>query len=185
MLFFYNIMRRWRRWFNSNFIIFLVFVGFVTTGCKTSKEDKQVSTVRVHVQTHEDPSGHYKKVPVYRDAPKYSFYIDPSPILTEIDLTEASLVEEESWNGFHLDLQFDHRGSLKLENITATHVGRRLVIFSQFNKTNRWLAAPLIHERISDGKLTFVPDATRSEAEAIVTGLQNVIKEKQKRNSWP
>ncbi len=184
MLLFYTSMRLWWRCFNSNFILLSVFVGLLAAGCKTSKEDKHVSTLRVHVQTHQDPTGHYKKVPVYRDKPKYSFYIDPSPFLTEADLSQASLEKEKGWDGFHIRLQFDHRGSLKLENITATNVGRRLVIFSQFNKTNRWLAAPLIHERIADGKLTFVPDATRSEAKLIVQGLNNVIEKRRKRNKW-
>jgi hypothetical protein len=40
----------------------------------------------------------------------------------------------------------------------------------------RWLAAPLITQRIGDNTLTFTPDATRDESEAIATGLSNIGK---------
>jgi hypothetical protein len=40
---------------------------------------------------------------------------------------------------------------------------------------NRFLGAPLITKRITDGVFVFTPDATREEAERIVAGLNNVI----------
>ena len=43
-------------------------------------------------------------------------------------------------------------------------------------KDYRWLAAPVISHRISDGVLVFTPDATREEAEEIALGLNNVSK---------
>ena len=54
-----------------------------------------------------------------------------------------------------------------------------IAIFSQFGeemKDYRWLAAPVINRRISDGVLVFTPDATREEAEEIALGLNNVAK---------
>ena len=44
----------------------------------------------------------------------------------------------------------------------------------------RWLAAPLITKRISDGVFIFTPDASKEETERIVNGLKNVIKQLQK-----
>ena len=46
----------------------------------------------------------------------------------------------------------------------------------------RWLAAPILQQRIRDGLLVFTPDATREEAERIVRGLKNVAKTVQKHN---
>ena len=70
-------------------------------------------------------------------------------------------------------------GTVLLEECTAANRGRRIAIFSQFGekiKDYRWLAAPVITRRISDGVLVFTPDATREEAEEIALGLNNVSK---------
>ena len=46
----------------------------------------------------------------------------------------------------------------------------------------RWLAAPLIRQRISDGTLSFSPDASREEMERLVFGLNEALrKEKHSR----
>jgi hypothetical protein len=44
---------------------------------------------------------------------------------------------------------------------------------------SRWLAAPVIPRRISNGVLTFTPDASREEADLIAIGLNNVAKKVQ------
>ena len=54
---------------------------------------------------------------------------------------------------------------------------RRLAIAAQFGEKEvqmRWLAAPVIRKRVTDGILAFTPDASREETELIVRGLNNV-----------
>ena len=58
------------------------------------------------------------------------------------------------------------------------------MIFSEFGQA-RWLAAPMINKRISDGNYVFTPDATREEAERIVRGVNNVIKSIAKESNLP
>jgi preprotein translocase subunit SecD len=81
--------------------------------------------------------------------------------------------------GFALRIQFDHRGTILLEEYTTANRGRMVAIFSQFGdelKDYRWLAAPVISRPITDGVLIFTPDTNREEAEEIATGLNNVSK---------
>ena len=89
--------------------------------------------------------------------------------------------------GFALRIRFDHPGTALLEEYTAANHGRKIAVFSQFGekiKDYRWLAAPIIARRITDGVFTFTPDATREEAEEIALGLNNVAKKVQKWTEW-
>ena len=64
----------------------------------------------------------------------------------------------------------------RLEQFTAQYPGRRFAIAAQFGEKElemRWLAAPILNRRITDGILAFTPDASREEAELIVRGLNN------------
>ena len=86
--------------------------------------------------------------------------------------------------GFALRIAFGRRGGYLLEQATGSNRGKHYVVFSQFPslqdpKVNqsRWLAAPLIGARLSDGALFFTPDASREEACQIARGLNNVAKE--------
>jgi hypothetical protein len=83
-------------------------------------------------------------------------------------------------------LKLDKRGTWLLEQATGMNPGKHLVIFSQFGEapdyklnTGRWLAAPKIERRIADGTISFTPDATREESDAIVKGLNNVARKVQ------
>jgi preprotein translocase subunit SecD len=110
--------------------------------------------------------------------------VQKSPVLDERYVKEAKVVDVRG--GFALQFQLDRQGTWLLEQISAQNPGRHLAIFSQFaeppkeplNK-GRWLAAPSINYRISNGVLVFTPDATREEAEQIVIGLNNVAKKLQ------
>jgi hypothetical protein len=65
---------------------------------------------------------------------------------------------------------------LMLEQYSAANPGRHFVIFGQWGDklvNGRWLAAPLITHRISNGVLAFTPDITRAEADQLVLGLNN------------
>ena len=75
--------------------------------------------------------------------------------------------------GFSIVLRFDFHGKLALEHASTAYKGNRIAIHAQFPE-RRWLAAPRVSTRITDGVITFTPDATREEAELIVQGLNNV-----------
>ena len=80
-------------------------------------------------------------------------------------------------------IQFDKHGTLVLDNVTSSYKGSRIVVFSQFGSA-RWLAAPRIMNRISDGVFTFTPDASREETERIARGLNNIANEMKKRSKY-
>ncbi len=116
------------------------------------------------------------RFPIYREKPVW-VSVDKSPFLTEGDVSSAVVVDEVG--GYVLKIQFNHQGTELLEEATAANRGRRIAILSQFGekiKDYRWLAAPMVNHRISDGVLVFTPDATREESEEIALGLNNVAK---------
>jgi len=107
---------------------------------------------------------------------------EKKPFLSEEFVASAKVVDEVG--GFALRIQFDHQGATMLEQITTENRGRKIAIFSQFAEKlvdYRWLAAPIISHRITDGVLVFTPDTTREEAEEIALGLNNVSK---KAHTW-
>jgi len=83
----------------------------------------------------------------------------------------------ESWE---LEIEFDHGGALLLDSVSVAQRGKHIAIFSDFDQS-RWLAAPILDHRITNGILHFTPDASRAEAERIVRGLNNVAAKWQKR----
>jgi preprotein translocase subunit SecD len=106
--------------------------------------------------------------------------VDKTPFLNESNVSGAKVVDVVG--GFALRIQFDHAGTAMLEQYTVANRGRKIAVLSQFGeelKNLRWLAAPFISRRITDGVLLFTPDATREEAEEIALGLNNVVKKTQ------
>jgi hypothetical protein len=146
-------------------------------GCQTFKK-KEASTLRIHQEVNRDGTDKNGPVPVYRQNPVY-VNVEHSPFLTEASIAKASLVD--ALGSFQIMIQYDRRGTWLLEQYSTAHRGRRIAIFSQFGQA-RWLAAPILQNRISDGLLVFTPDATREEAERIVRGLSNVARTMQKDN---
>ena len=165
----------------------LAWAALLACGCASTEEEKKdelVSTLRIHVEASGTPSDFCVRVPVSRESP-VMVTVDKEPFLSEADVTEARLVEVAG--GFDLQIQFDHHGSLLLEQYTTSNPGRRLAIFSLFGKTpadHRWLAAPAVSRRITSGTITFTPDASRAETERIALGLNNVAKKNKERNKW-
>ncbi len=86
---------------------------------------------------------------------------------------------EEPGGLFSIRLKFNWEGTAILDSFTSSNPGRRIAIMGDFGG-KRWLASPLIRQRISNGVLTFTPDATREEADKIVRGLNNVAREVKK-----
>jgi hypothetical protein len=148
--------------------------GCASSGDKQSK--KQLSTLRLHLECGSDQTKATESIPIYREKPIW-VNVQKQPFLTEANIAGAALVDEVG--GFVIRLKFDGDGIVLLEDCTISNRGRRIAIFSQFAdklKDYRWLAAPVITRRISDGVLVFTPDTTREEAGEIVLGLNNVAK---------
>lgn len=170
------------RWQAFNFYLACALGLELVGGCKTEKseEKKVLATLRLHQEIHADPTGHSETVTVHRD-PEIKMTIDKEAFLTGSAVKEAKVIDV--MGGFALQFQFDRQGTWLLEEYTAAGRGRHIAIFSQFEKpadkklnAGRWLAAPLISNIITNGVLTFTPDATRDEAQDIALGLNNVAR---------
>jgi preprotein translocase subunit SecD len=164
---------------STRFNIYLLCLALLSpaAGCRSpeSRREKQLATFRVHVEVNPDGAGLSEAIPIYRAHPTL-VNVDRGPILTEGNVAEAR-VSLDTLNGFALQIQLDPRGTLLLEQYTAMNSGKRFAIYADFGEKlaeHRWLGAPIIARRISNGVLTFTPDATRDEAEEIARGLNNV-----------
>jgi preprotein translocase subunit SecD len=165
----------------------LVAAVVIAAGCQTNddtkrkadtkKNRKELSTLRFHLEAFADGSERTHTIRVHRGTP-VEFTVERDSCLDEGEIEEAAVVD--STDTFVLRVRFSRRGTWLLENLTASNVGKRMAISSQFGDT-RWLAAPLISRRISDGTFAFAPDASREEAERIARGLNNVAAKNKKK----
>lgn len=160
------------RRFNSYFLALLVAaLAMSGAGCQTTARKGPHTTLRLHAEAT-DNSVFTRKIEVFRAFPS-RMVVDQSPLLTEVEVKEAAVVE--ALGGFALQIKFDRRGQWLLDRHSSLHRGRKLALFATFGEEGRqarWLAAPVLSHRISDGQLIFTPDATREEAELIVAGLK-------------
>jgi hypothetical protein len=171
------------RWNRFNTYLLALLAGLLVCGCHSAKseekkkEPKQFATLRLYQEVNPDPMGRTEIATVHHD-PLVQLTIEKAPFLTENNVKKAAVLD--TVGGFALSIQFDRQGSWLLEQYTAATRGRHIAIFSQFvnkgeDKLNQghWLAAPRIATHITDGLLSFTPDVTREEAEAIARGLNN------------
>lgn len=174
----------------SRFNLYLLLAAalLAAVGCETvaSKSKKQIATLRVHLEAPNDPSGMTEKVSVLRASP-ISVTIEKTPFLNETDIGAAKVIE--SGDEFILSIQLNQQGQRMLEQYSSTNPQRRFAIRSQFrqgtNVFDRWLAAPLVTRRISDGVLSFTADSDREEADIIVKGWNKAagVKEPKKKKT--
>ena len=155
--------------FNTYLLAALLALG---AGCKTD-EKKEASTLKFHLEVTPDGTDQNSLVPIGRDG-AFTVNVQKDAFLNEGLIAKASVVND-ALGGFALMIQFNRKGSWLLEQYTIAHKGRRAAIFSQFGQA-RWLAAPVMKNRISDGRFVFTPDATREEAERIARGLNSVAR---------
>ena len=158
----------------------LIIWSFVaaTSGClgPGHARKKLAATLSVHLETSAQAGERATNIVVFRHNP-VKLTVEKAAFIGEAFVSEAHLISV--MDGFAISLQFDRRGSLLLEQYSASNRGRHFAIHALFGKDleqDRWLAAPLISTRIANGVLTFTPDATREEADEIVLGLNNVAK---------
>jgi preprotein translocase subunit SecD len=165
-----------------NMILATALAGFpaALAGCKSSEEKKKEKAgtfLHFHLEANADGSPHNVTVPIYRAHP-IMVTVEREPVLDEGYLKDAQVVDADIMGGLAIEVKFDDSGTRLLESITVANRGKRLAIVAHWTET-RWLAAPLITKRISNGVFIFTPDATREEAERIVRGLKNVVKKLQ------
>lgn len=156
----------------NTYLVALVFVLFLA-GCASSEERerrKEASSLQLYIESEFDTGDKTGVVPIYRASP-VMVRVEKVPVLDEGYLVDASVVDVIG--GFAIMLKYDFHGRLVLENLSNSRRGSRLAIYTTFTES-RWLAAPRLSQRITDGTLVFTPDATREEAERIVRGLNNV-----------
>jgi hypothetical protein len=169
------------------FNIYLTLIAALTLlpACHSDhdgKEDKQMSVLRVHIESNVDPAGTSQTVSVLRTDP-VSFTVQKEPILTEANLLAARVLDAPAGSGFAVELKFDDLGTSILEQYTASNSGRHLLFFGQWGEKGtdgRWLAALLISHRMGEGVVSFTPDMSRDDVYRLVLGLNNMARTVQK-----
>ena len=162
-------------------IILAAFLLVVLSGCKTTEEKiaKDAATnMRFHVETNPDGTRYNFPVMVYRANP-IKIQVEAEAAMDEEHMDKAEVVSADEFGGYAIKITFSERGRQFLTRVTSTHKGKRLAVLARWTEM-RTLAAPVINKTITDGVFVFTPDATREEAERIVLGLNNVIKELKK-----
>ena len=170
-------MKVWTRRFNIYLTLTTALV--LLCSCQTSRHNRQkgpVSAVRIHIEVNPDATGTSETISVVR-SDSVLVTVAQEPILTEANVIAARVFDTQG--GFAIEVRFDETATWILEQYSAASPGRHFVIFGQWGDKladGRWLAAPLITHRISDGVLLFTPDCSREEADQFVLGLNNVAK---------
>jgi preprotein translocase subunit SecD len=160
-----------------NIYLTLALLLGLACGCQTDKKGKQFAMLRVHIEVSPDPAGTSQNISMLRSDPVL-VTIKREPILSEANIVLAKLIEARG--GFAIEVRFDENGTWLLEQYSAANPGRHFAIFGQWSEKNsdgRWLAAPLITHRITGGILAFTPDCSREEADQLVVGLKNIVKQ--------
>jgi len=169
-----------------NFYLPALLLLALLCGCVPleTKPKGPVAALRLHLEVNPDGTDRNAPVAICRETP-VMVNVEKSPFVDERDVAKAEVVD--ALGGFALRIEFDRQGSWLLEQASTSNRGRRCAVFCQFGDaktpTTRWLAAPVLSQRITDGVLVFTPDATRAEAEQIAAGLNNLAKQTQKGKS--
>ena len=177
-----------------NIYLLAALVLGLVVGCKTksspkdekAKHEKEIiATLRVHLEVFPQSMDFSTTVPILRDHP-VMITVDKSPFLTELNVANARVVDV--LGGFNLEIEFDRQGSWLLESYTVSNPGKHFAVFSAWGdkkkKEARWLGAPVIAHKISNGVLSFTPDASREEAVDIAFGLNNAVKKNKEKSQW-
>jgi hypothetical protein len=163
------------------FNIILAFFALALLGCKTTEDKakaKEASFVRFHLETNPDGTPYNETISIYRADPA-KLTVEKEAALDERFMKWAEMVDVDSMGGIGIKITFDDDGTRRLDYLTTSNKGRHLAVEARWTES-RWLAAPLITKRISNGIFIFTPDASREETQRIVVGLQNVIRQLQK-----
>jgi hypothetical protein len=164
----------------------LVLVLLLGAGCKSPEERKRArtyATFRLHLEVNPDESRRHQIIEISGS----QIIVAEAPFLDEANIDRAAVTDTID-GGYALRVQYDRHGTWALEGATTANRGKRLGIFTQFGvgkaATPRWLGAPMIVRRLTDGVLLFTPNATRDEADAIALGLNNVARKFKKQSKF-
>jgi len=164
-------------WFNTYLWLALALsTGCVSDPAKRKPGKRDEASLRLHLEVNPDGSDRNAPVSIGRERP-FQLNVEKAAFLTEFQIEKAAVVD--ALGGFSIAVQFNKQGTFLLEMHTTANKGKHLAISAEFGEM-RWLAAPLINQRIGDGRLVFTPDATRAEAERIVRGLNRVAEQVRK-----
>jgi preprotein translocase subunit SecD len=166
--------------FNLHFLLAaLACLGVV--GCKSGKDKKSTkeeAAVRFYMEASLDGSDRVEAILVGRSHP-FRLNVRKAPFVTEYHIDKAEVID--AIGGFSLAIDFTKDGKGLLEQYTAANKGLHMAIAARFKHHTdtkydqlRWLAAPVVTDTISNGRVVFTPDATREEAERIATGLNRI-----------
>jgi hypothetical protein len=158
----------------------------LSAGCQSDKAKdpavggkKEEASLRLHLEVNADGSDRNAPVSIGREHP-FLLNVEKTAFVTEFQIENASVVD--GLGGFSISILFNKQGTFLLEMQTTANKGKHLAISAEFGEM-RWLAAPLITRSLADGKLVFTPDATRAEAERIVSGLNRLAERVRKENN--
>lgn len=172
------------RFFNTHaaFVVAGTVLLLLLCGCAGVWPKKRTPVVlRFHLESVVMDPAHTVSVAVGRESGLF-VAVDGRPILDENNVLDLSVMDQ--FGGFSCKVLFDRRGTWLLEQASTTHRGRRCVVYCEFpyggTNISRWIAAPVLTGRITDGVLIFTPDLTRSEANALVKAVQPVIRKNKK-----
>ncbi|HKQ38010.1 MAG TPA: hypothetical protein VJ063_08025 [Verrucomicrobiae bacterium] len=160
------------------FNTYLLLLTGLMAGCQTDPKKKELSTFRMHIETNPDSTGKSSPVTIGRSEP-FPVNVENVPFITESHVENAAVID--ALGGFQIMVQLNRQGTWLLEQYSLASRDKRAAIFSNFGSP-RWLAAPKLSRKISDGVLVFTPDCTREEAERIVRGVNNLVKQIKKGN---
>jgi preprotein translocase subunit SecD len=174
-------MKIWLSRFNIYLPLLLcvMLVGACHTTDDATEKKKEYSVMRFHLEVNADGTDRNGLTQIGRQS-SFVVNIDKHFFLTELDMNRAQ-VADDGMGGFGIKVEFNQHGTWLLEQYTTANKGRRIAVFVEFGEV-RWLAAPRITKRITNGVFTFTPDATREEAERIVRGLNNEILKQRHKN---
>lgn len=176
-------MTKGHRWFN---FYLTAALGLLLAGCASTKDpnDKLSTLLRVHLEAQPHQVIPVRKIIVYRDDP-LAVEVESLYLITDENVISARVVDVRGTTA--LEIKFDRWAIPLLEHNSSSFQGRRLAIEAQWGVEQgytRWLAAPRMSQRITDGTITFEPDATLEECYEIVTGLNNNVRKVKKQLEW-
>ncbi|MEY2411197.1 MAG: hypothetical protein QOF48_3867 [Verrucomicrobiota bacterium] len=154
------------------YLIALLAAGLLGAGCDTlqKKGKAEEASLRLHLEVNAAGGAQGTNVVVGRSSP-FPLNIDREPFLSEFNMESAKVID--ALGGFSILIQFNAEGTILLEQYTTNYRGRHAAILAEFGQV-RWIAAPVMQHRITNGQFVFTPDATREEADKIVRGLNRV-----------
>jgi hypothetical protein len=161
----------------NTFLLALFVLGCASGKTEEEKKkDKEVTTMRFHLESNAYAPDQTAAVAVGR-GPLMYVRASKDWFLNEGDVERATLLENtDNMGGWAIAIQFNGHGTLVLDSITTRYRNSRVVIWTRADEA-RFIAAPRMPYRITNGLFKFTPDTTHEEAERIVRGLNNVAKQ--------